>query len=222
MKKSGEELNYKLIIFDLDGTLINSLPYHLTAFKMIFSNHKILVNSQSLKLKMGKPTIDILKELKKKLKFKESPKELAQEKKKDLIKLISGQKPIFKGVEKTLSLLDKKYMIVLATGSTKKEVSSSVDKKFLSLFNFISTAENVKHYKPSPEQLLYVSKKLKIPHSRCLVLGDSIFDAQAAKNARMDFIGVTSGFTPKKIMSHYKTIKIIHSVNKLPAFLKTA
>jgi len=60
---------YKAIIFDLDGTLINSLPYHFLAFKDMLLEHGVRISDHHLQVLMGLPTEDILKELKKKYGF---------------------------------------------------------------------------------------------------------------------------------------------------------
>lgn len=208
-----------ILIFDFDGTLANSLPIHLKAFKKTFSDNKIFADYKKLKLIMGKPTLQILKELKKKYKFPQSPEELRKQKRIYFIKLIKNKNTIFPKAEKTLKQLKTHYRIVLATGSTREELRSTAPKSFLSLFDFISTIEDIQHAKPSPDQLIFVMKRLKSPPSRCIAIGDSIFDAQEAKRAKVKFIGVTSGFTKRKHFNPYPKLAILPSLTKLSSYL---
>ena len=62
---------YKAVIFDLDGTLINSLPYHVLAFKDLLLERNLRIKESYFRGVVGLPTKKILAELKKKYKFKE-------------------------------------------------------------------------------------------------------------------------------------------------------
>lgn len=202
----------------MDGTILNSLPLHLKAMKLLLKKHKIPI-PKHFELYMGKASPRILQELKEKHKFKESIKNLMKEKKKIFLKLARNKIHPFPKVPQTLKLLKKNYKIALATGSTKKELSISINKNLLKLFNFISTVEDIKKGKPSPKQLLFTAKFLNISPSNCLVIGDSIFDIIAAKKAKMNIISISSGFTPKSILKKYHPIAILPSLSKLPNYL---
>jgi len=53
-----------------------------------------------------------------------------------------------------------------------------------------------------------------------LAVGDSIYDAMAAKNARMDFIGVASGYNKKETLLNCGALKVLKSVNELTKVLQ--
>ena len=87
------------------------------------------------------------------------------------------------------------------------------------MFDFVATINDVKKGKPYPEQFLYTARKLKVNPGECLVIGDSIYDALAAKRAGMDFIGILSGYNKKTELIKEGAIKTIHSVNELARLL---
>ena len=210
---------YELIMIDMDGTLINSLPFHFKSFKQVLNSHKIKVDDKKLKLMMGKPTIQILNELKQELNFPENPHTLKEEKKERFVNLIAGKNTLFPSIEKTLQELKKHHKIALATGSTQKELFASFDKTLFPLFDFISTMEDIQHPKPAPDQFLYIAKALTIDPKNCLTIGDSIYDALASEAAGIDFIAVTTGYTSESIHKKYKHLAILPSISALPSYL---
>lgn len=218
-KNKKEEKKYKAIIFDLDGTLIDSLPFHFLAFKDMMQEHKIKIKDSKMKILLGIPTPKILKELKSKYKIKENLDDLREERRYHYFKFLGNKDIVFPGVMKTLKILKKKYKIAIATGSSFVVYSHSTKKEFRDLFDFVSTINDVKKGKPYPEQFLYVSKKLKVNTPECLVVGDSMYDGLAAKRAGMDFIGVTSGYTSAKELKKYGPIKVMNSSRDIIKYL---
>ncbi len=220
MKKAKiKERKYKAMIFDLDGTLINSLPYHFLAFKDLLLEHDIRINDSHLKKMMGMPTTDILKELKKKYRFKENVHDLREERRYHYFKFLGRRNIVFPKVKETLKKLRFNYKIAVATGSSKVIFMHSTDKDFQDVFDFVATINDVKKGKPYPEQFLYTAGRLRAKPKDCVVIGDSIYDAIAAKRAGMDFIGVTTGYTHRQILFRHGAARVLKSVNELIKFL---
>lgn len=210
---------YRAIIFDLDGTLINSLPYHFLAFKDLLLEHDIRIDDNHLKKLIGMSTTDILKELKKKYKFRENVQDLREERRYHYFKFLGRRNIVFPGVTETLRKLRFNCKIAVATGSSKVVFMHSTDRDFQDNFDIVATINDVKRGKPYPEQFFYVARKFHVKPKECLVVGDSIYDAMAAKHAGMDFIGVTSGYNKASILKRYDAVNVIKSVNELPKIL---
>lgn len=210
---------YKAIIFDLDGTLINSLPYHLMAFKDLLLERRLRLSESKVKSLFGRPSMEIFTELKKHYHFKEDLEDLREERRYHYFKFIGTRNIVFPGVVITLKKLRLNYRIGLATGSSYVTYSHSTDNNFQSLFDFSSTINDVKKGKPDPEQLFLVARRLKVKPCECLVVGDSVYDGMAAAKAGMDFIGVTTGYTSLRVLERYHPIKIIKSISELSKFL---
>lgn len=206
---------YKLIIFDLDGTLIDSLPYHSIAFKDLLLEKGIRIDDGYLKKLIGMPTASILKQLKKRYKFKEDIDDLREERRFHYFKFLGNRNIVFSGITNVLKKLRLKYKIAIATGSSRIILTHSTDKDFQELFDFIITINDVKKGKPSSEQFILVSNKLHVKPKSCVVIGDSIYDAMASKSARMDFIGITTGCNTRKELLNYGAMKVINSLKQL-------
>jgi HAD superfamily hydrolase (TIGR01549 family) len=211
--------NYKAIIFDLDGTLINSLPYHFLAFKDMLLEHGVRISDQHLRVLMGLPTEDILKELKKKYGFLHDIMDLREERRYHYFKFLGLRDIIFPGVRKLLSELRLNYKLAIATGSSQIVFYHSTKKDFQALFDTIITIGDVVKGKPDPEQLLLAAKKLKVRPKDCMMIGDSFYDGLAAKRAKIDFIGITSGYSSRKDLKKQKPTALINKITELKNIL---
>lgn len=206
---------YKAIIFDLDGTLINSLPYHFLAFKDMLLEHGVRISDNHLRVLMGLPTEDILKELKKKYGFIHDIMDLREERRYHYFKFLGLRDITFPGVKHLLAELRLKYKIAIATGSSQIVFYHSTKKDFQSLFDEIITIGDVVKGKPDPEQLLLAAKKMKVRPQDCLMIGDSFYDALAAKRARMDFLGITSGYSSASDLKRQHPVALIKKITDL-------
>ena len=59
-EKDGKVKKIKAVIFDLDGTLIDSLPYHILSFKDLLAERNIKASREFIKKHIGKSTKKIL------------------------------------------------------------------------------------------------------------------------------------------------------------------
>ena len=211
---------YELVIFDLDGTLIDSLPYHFLAFKDLMLEYGIRIDDKHLKKLIGMSTNDILKDLKKKYKFKERIQDLREERRFHYFKFLGNRNIIFPQVRAALKKLHSSCQLAIATGSSKIILTHSTDKSFQELFDCIVSINDVRKGKPDPDELFLAARKLHAVPKKCLVVGDSIYDAIAAKSGGMDFIGVTTGYNKRQKLFKYGAIKVIDSIAELEKILK--
>jgi beta-phosphoglucomutase len=206
----------KAVIFDLDGTLIDSLPYHFLSFKDLLLEHGIKVPNSYLKRLIGLPTEGILKDLKRRYGFKENVSDLLEERRYHYFKFLGRRDIVFPGVKAAISKLRARGVrIAIATGSSEVIFTHSTDKDFQKLFDEVVTINDARKGKPNPEQLLLAARKLKVRPSKCMMVGDSVYDGIAARRAGMGFVGVGSGFATKKELMRCGALKVMDSVRKL-------
>jgi HAD superfamily hydrolase (TIGR01509 family) len=210
---------YKAIIFDLDGTLINSLPYHILAFEDLFLEHGIRIDEDEMKKLVGFSTSNILQIMKKKYKFKEKIQDLREERRYHYFKFLGRKNIVFPGLQKNLEFLRLSHKLAIATGSSRVTFEHSTDRDFRGLFDAVITINDVKLGKPHPYQLLAVAKTIRVKAKECLVVGDSIQDGIAAKKAGMDFIGVLTGYTSERELKKEGAIRVLKSARDLNRIL---
>jgi HAD superfamily hydrolase (TIGR01509 family) len=210
-----EARKYSVIIFDLDGTLIDSTPYHIKAFEKLYLSRGEKLNISELKSLMGLPAAEIINFLNKKYKIKDNILKMRDERRKYFFELIKNRDIAIKGVRKTVQMIKKNYKTAIVTGSSRKSYLGSTDKEFQKEFNYVVCVDEVERAKPAPDELLKVIKKLKVEPSECLMVGDSVFDQIAAKRAKIDSVGVLTGYTSSKDLRKAGAKYVIESVNKL-------
>lgn len=81
------------------------------------------------------------------------------------------------------------------------------------LIDFIIGTEHVENYKPNPEGLFKMIDMIDAKNP--LYIGDSYIDAQAAQNAKIDFVGVTTGTTSREKLESYPHISVLDDLKEL-------
>jgi phosphoglycolate phosphatase len=79
--------------------------------------------------------------------------------------------------------------------------------------------EDVTRHKPDPEALERALEALRLERDCVLYVGDSLVDAEAAERARLRFVGVLSGVTPRDAFAAHPSEAVLGSVRELPAWL---
>ncbi|MFR7976058.1 MAG: HAD family hydrolase [Intestinibacter bartlettii] len=81
------------------------------------------------------------------------------------------------------------------------------------LIDFIIGTEHVENYKPNPEGLFKMIDMMDAKNP--LYIGDSYIDAQAAQNAKIDFVGVTTGTTSREKLESYPHISVLDDLKDI-------
>ncbi|MEM5828217.1 MAG: HAD-IA family hydrolase [Candidatus Aenigmatarchaeota archaeon] len=180
-----------VFVFDLDGTIVDSVELHAQAFKYAvkklgYRNYQELY--RKFKKYVGLSLEDIIKVILSGISKKEIERIRYL---KDYffyknIKKIKPKKRVIKIVKK---LKNKGFKIAIFSSSPKKLVRRVL--KTLKLeenFDYIVAKEDVKNHKPNPEGLYKIMKHFKTRN--IVFVGDSKFDELAAKRAKIRFINV--------------------------------
>ena len=124
---------------------------------------------------------------------------------------------IYKNVPKTLNYL-KGLGLKIGITSTKYRYRICEilnNDNLISLFDFIVGGEDVSSHKPHPEGIFKLIEALKVDKKECVYIGDSIVDAETAKNADISFIAVLTGTTRKEDIIHYEPVLTINRIDEL-------
>lgn len=81
------------------------------------------------------------------------------------------------------------------------------------LIDFIIGTEHVENYKPNPEGLFKMIDMMDAKNP--LYIGDSYIDAQAAQNAKIDFVGVTTGTTLREKLESYPHVAVLDNLKDI-------
>ncbi|OGL34622.1 hypothetical protein A3F65_00805 [Candidatus Saccharibacteria bacterium RIFCSPHIGHO2_12_FULL_47_16b] len=101
--------------------------------------------------------------------------------------------------------------------STPKVLANAKIDKF---FEVVITAADVAHHKPHPEGLLKALESLNAEPKKAAMLGDSVYDVEAGKNAGVALtIGITHGFGTRESLEDAKPDFIVDSLAEIPPIL---
>jgi len=189
------------IVFDMDGVIVDSMPYHFLAWYEALRPYGVRVSCFDVYSKEGENWEKTLKCLLLGANIKPT-KELLNEiflRRKQIFKRYF-KRFIFKGALDLLVCLKKSgYTLGLVTGSPIQEVKRILSLKTISLFDAIVAGNQVKKGKPHPDPYLKVAKLLKLKPSQCVVIENAPFGVKSAKAAGMFCIAVSTSL-PKEYL----------------------
>jgi beta-phosphoglucomutase len=187
--------NIKAFIFDLDGVIVDTAKYHYLAWKDLanslgfdFTEH----DNERLKGVSRVRSLEILLEIGGKVFDERLKTELATQKNKQYVGLISKMTPdeILPGVTEFLKST-KDAGIKIALGSASKNAPLILEKIGLGhFFDAVIDGNQVSKAKPDPEVFLKGASAVGVQNSQCVVFEDAVAGIEAAKNAGMTAIGV--------------------------------
>ena len=192
----------KGVIFDMDGTIVDSLPYHYRAWETFFEENKVENFSEKLKDYKGGGTLDLMtavygdKYSRKELKIMTDDKEIIFRKiYKNNVLPIKGFMEIFELIK------SKKILVGLASNAIRKNVKMILSElKIYEKFDSIICGDEVKKGKPDPEMFNETVDRFNLKKEECLIFEDSVEGVTAAANSRVDVVGITSSTSGKILM----------------------
>lgn len=182
---------YDALIFDMDGTLIDTMPSHAKAWEKVGAHLGYPVKGDVMYELGGATVRTIATETCHRygipLALLEEVIRLKRQYGFEMVRENATLLPAFEIVKRNLG----KRAMALGTGSHGNMVNMLLDKFDLrQYFNAIVDADMVTTHKPHPETFLTCAEKLGILPSQCLVFEDADLGVQAALNGGMDVFDV--------------------------------
>jgi beta-phosphoglucomutase-like phosphatase (HAD superfamily) len=187
----GEFAGY---IFDLDGTLADTMPLHYLAWNQAMQNAGLQgkLDENEFYSLGGVPSRLVAELLGRHHGIKLDPERVFRDK-----------EAIFMGSLRKLELIgpvvafarnvSRTHPVAVASGGNRDVVQSTLTKTGLaSLFPIVVTADDVQHGKPAPDMFLLAARRMGVPPGQCLVFEDGEPGIQAAQAAGMKWVFVPS------------------------------
>jgi HAD superfamily hydrolase (TIGR01509 family) len=210
------KLKAKGIFFDLDGTIVDSREAYIEAARIAFQaiGQKTPPAKTALeiprRLEQNQPINDIIKA--------DIPRFLDVYLRTYYSISAEKTKPI-PGIATTLETLSKKAKLALITMRSVPKDAITAELEHFGIakhFTHIVTAQDTHKPKPSPEALIKTVKALDIQMCDCIIIGDSINDIKAGKNAGAKTIAVLTGLYTHQELANEKPNLILKNATKLP------
>ena len=192
----------KGIIFDMDGTIVDSLPYHHEAWKIFFNENQVENFSDKLKDYKGGGTLDLMKAVYGNKYSLKDLKNMSDEKEVIFRDIYKGKINPIEGFKKFLIDIKSKHILVgLASNAVRKNVSLIINE--LNIFNdfdSIICGDEVNNGKPNPEMFNKTINRFNIKKDECLIFEDSLEGVKAANNSGIKVVGISSSTSDKTLI----------------------
>jgi HAD superfamily hydrolase (TIGR01549 family) len=193
------------IIFDIDGTLVDTNPTHVEAWRRAFKSLGYDVPVDRIEVEIGKGGDLLVPAVLGDQAEQQHGEALRKGQKDEFLKLAGGRRfRVFPCVPEIMqSLRDRKIRTALATSSDQKHLqatSQSAGIDLPDLADFLVTNDEAESSKPAPDLVIAACEKLSLDPGDCAMVGDTIYDAQACQAAGVVFLGLESGGTTAEIL----------------------
>lgn len=206
-----------IILFDLDGTLIDSTEAILESFAVAFETHgKKVPDDETIKAEIGHPldvmfpTLGVIEE--------------------EVAAYVHAYKMHYRQIScaKTVMLPEAREAVILASQHATLGVVTTKTAKYsiellehmgmMDYFEVLIGREDVTHPKPSPEPILKALSKLDSNKSKYWMVGDTPMDLLAANAANIDSVAVTCGYADEASLREH-TDNVYHSALEAVKFI---
>jgi beta-phosphoglucomutase family hydrolase len=178
------------LIFDCDGTLADTMPFHWRAWQTVTARHGLHFSEDRFYAFGGVPSRDIVKRLSQEQGVPLDHIGVAREKEAEYLPLIAQVEPI-NAVVGIVRDNHGKLPMAVASGGTHAIIEQVLEHLgILRFFNTVVTSDDVKQQKPAPDIFLEAARRLGVPPHFCRAYEDTELGLQAIRAAGMEAVDV--------------------------------
>jgi phosphoglycolate phosphatase len=222
-------MEIKALIFDIDGTLVDSFETYYGVFNSGIADYnigkvsrdvlrKLLAKNLSLREILQRvfplPIDDVTYET-----CRETIIRLYREAELEGVKSFPGTEELFRYVK------GMGIKIGIATGRMSTVEDEWIRFTRLGLHSFISaivTSREVRQRKPAPDVIIECARRLDVPPRQCVVIGDTESDIVASRTAGAIAVAVTTGHEGEEVLRKAEPAIVLKSINDLVAYLQSS
>jgi haloacid dehalogenase superfamily, subfamily IA, variant 3 with third motif having DD or ED/haloacid dehalogenase superfamily, subfamily IA, variant 1 with third motif having Dx(3-4)D or Dx(3-4)E len=187
----------KAIIFDMDGTLVDNIPFHKEAWLSFLRKYNIILNPDQFEAQNHGNIEEMIRRFFGEELSDEEVIRLGQEKEQTYRDLYKNHLKEVSGLTDLLHRMKKQNIIAaLATMGDTPNIDFILDSlNIRSFFDYITGGHEISRGKPDSEIFDLSLAKMNLKCEDCLVIEDSIGGVQSAQNAGIKVIGITTSYT---------------------------
>ncbi len=194
--------SYRGLIFDLDGTLLDSMPHHVRAWIQTAREHGFEINPDLIYAWGGISSKDVVKRFSD-MGYPAGDVDLFVKRKVELYREHINEVRLFAPIEKILKEAHERgQLTAIASGTQRINGEDTLRLHHLEKYvDALVCADDVTHHKPHPESFLTAAEKLGLNSKECLVFEDGKLGIEAASAGGFDCVEVQRGEMVKFYLS---------------------
>jgi len=186
------------VIFDMDGTLVDTNAAHVEAWRRAFEKGGFAVEAGRIAPEIGKGGDKLVPSVLDEATDREHGDDLRESNGDEFLKIAGAQQfAVFPQADELLAALHERGLKVALATSAKKEYLEAIEKSagidLQGLADLVITADDAEQSKPAPDLVLATVRKLGLSPAKCVMVGDTPHDAEACRRAGVSFVGVRTG-----------------------------
>jgi len=203
------------VIFDMDGVIVDNSAFHFEAWAAYCDKKGLPFSREELNGWFGATNMEILTKIYGRKIYRTEAIKMGKEKE-AIYRQMFG--PVLAPVHGLPHLLQElkslNFRLAVATSAPTENVDFVLDNTHTrKYFDAIVDASEIKKGKPSPEIYLKASRKLRVKPSHCLVFEDAFFGIEAARNAGIKVVGLSTTHSPEELTGTALNIRDFSEIN---------
>lgn len=211
---------YKFVIFDWDGTLMDSTSRIVSCMQATAKIAGLPIpNEKQVKGVIGLSMDAVIQKIfpKAPAGFQQSLKDIYRQ---QYVEIDQTPSPLFGGSLELLNWLKSRNVeIAVATGKARAGLSRALSSVNLLDYFPHSICADEAHSKPHPQMIHSLLSRTGYSAGDTLVIGDSVHDLGMANNAKVDSVGVSTGANTHQELSELAPLCILEKIDHLKSFL---
>ncbi len=194
----------KAVIFDMDGVLVDSQPYHYRADIETMAKYGINKDVKFFEAFAGTVTADRMKTLKEMFGLDASLQEMIDVREQMILDIVAEENiQAVRGIPELLKSIKARGLKTAVASSSSYDLINMVLNKtgIAEYFDSLTSGMDVKRGKPAPDVFLFAAERLGAAPNDCLVVEDSENGVKAAKAANMKALGYINPTSGKQDLS---------------------
>ena len=210
-------MKYKAFLFDLNGTMIEDMTYHIKAWHRILNEHGANISLEQVKEECYGKNGELLERVfpgrftdaeKDKISIEKEKK--YQQEFRPHLKLINGLDELLREAK------ERDIKMAIGSAAIRFNIDFVLDGLDIAdYFDAIVSADDVKKSKPDAETYLKCAKMLGINPAECIVFEDSPKGVESAANAGMKSVVITTMSTAEEFTQYNNVLQYISDYNDL-------
>ena len=205
-KAQGTSLRLRAVLFDMDGVLYNSMPYHAKAWHCAMAQFGYELPEDEVYMHEGRTGASTVNLVSMRQRGVEETEERIQEiykVKSALFNEFPPAEPMPGALELLCKLKAQGLKILIVTGSGQRSLLDKLNHHYPNIFSreLMVTAFDVKYGKPNPEPYLMGMQKGGLTPEECIVVENAPLGVRAAKAAGIFTVAVNTGPLPDSVLT---------------------